>query len=136
MSATPGPALCVLRFEEIEWDRPLEAADPGLRPPEALVRAAEQQGARRKRLVRGEGGFHMNRSRLPPGFRIPPHSHDHDELLVVIRGGCRIDGEGTELRADDAVVIRAQHRYGFTCGPEGMDFLTIRTGEARVRMEE
>jgi quercetin dioxygenase-like cupin family protein len=121
----------LLRWSEIEWDRPREHA-PGARPPEALVREAERTGARRKRIARGEGGFFLNRSQLPPGFRVPPHGHDHDELLVVLAGGCRFDDGLGELGADDAIVIRANTRYGFTCGAEGMDFLTIRAGEASV----
>ena len=33
------------------------------------------------------------------------------------------------------MVIDAHARYGFACGPAGMDFLTIRTGEARVSLD-
>jgi len=123
----------LLRFAEIDWDRPRENA-PGARPPEALVREAERTGARRKRIARGEAGFYMNHSCMPAGFRVPPHAHDHDELIVVLRGGCRFDDGLGELEPDDSIVIRAGTRYGFTCGSEGMDFLTIRTGEASVEL--
>jgi quercetin dioxygenase-like cupin family protein len=129
-----GDAPTLVRYREIEWDRPAANADPALRPPAALVEAAERTGARRKRLVRGDGGFFLNRSSMPPGFRVPPHVHDHDELLVVLAGGCRFDGELGELGPDDAIVIHAHTRYGFTCGPDGMDFLTIRRGEASVSL--
>ena len=74
----------------------------------------------------------MNRSVLPPGFRVPPHSHDHDELMVVLRGGCRFDDDVGELGPDDSIVIHGGFLYGFTCGDEGMEFLTIRMGEASV----
>ena len=50
--------------------------------------------------------------------------------MVVIHGGCSFDDGLAELSADDSIVIRATYRYGFTCGPGGMEFLTIRTGEA------
>lgn len=124
----------VFYYAAIEWDRPLETATPGSRPLEAIVADAERTGARRKKLVRGEGGFYMNRSFLPAGFDVPAHQHDHDELLVVLRGGCSF-GDGATLGPDDAIVIHADTRYGFTCGPEGMDFLTIRTGEAHVAFD-
>jgi len=127
------PAAVLFRYAEIEWDKPLETSAPGAAPPEEMVREAERLGARRKRLARGEGGFFLNRSVLPPGYAIAPHSHDHDELLVVLSGGCTVEGgveAGAELRADDAIVIRASHSYGFRCGDEGMEFLTIRTAEA------
>jgi quercetin dioxygenase-like cupin family protein len=120
-------------YEEIEWDRPLETATPGTRPPEDLVKEAEKRGARRKKLVRGEGGFFMNRSVLPQGFRVPSHSHDHDELMVVLQGSCRFDGDlAAELRVNDSVVIFRHTEYGFTCGAEGMEFLTVRVGESSV----
>ncbi len=120
----------VLIYQQIQWDDVLRTAKPGQAPPKELVEQAKKTGARRKKLARGEGGFFMNRSVLPAGFRVPPHSHDHDELMVVIRGGCEFDDDLATLGPDDSIVIRARYRYGFTCGPEGMEFLTIRTGEA------
>ena len=136
MADSPGEPPTIVRWRETGWDRPQEAADPALRPPAALLEAARLGGARRKRMLRGEGGFFMNRSSMPPGFEVPPHVHDHDELLVVLSGGCRFDSGIGELDAGDAIVIRAHTRYGFTCGPEGMDFLTIRRGEATVALSE
>ena len=127
-----GPALFI--DGEIDWDDVKRAARLGKGPPPELVDAATRSGARRKKLVRGEGGFFMNRSVLPPHFRIPPHHHDHDELIVVLRGGCSLDDGLGELSANDAIVLHAHYRYGFTCGPEGMEFLTIRTGEASVAL--
>ncbi len=120
----------VLIYDEIEWDDVLKTAAPGKAPPRELVEQAKRTGARRKKLARGEGGFFLNRSVLPAGFRVPPHAHDHDELMIVLNGSCRFDDEVADLGPDDALVIRANDRYGFTCGPEGMEFLTIRTGDA------
>jgi quercetin dioxygenase-like cupin family protein len=74
----------------------------------------------------------MNRSVMPADFRVPAHHHDHDELIVVLAGGCSFDDGLADLGPGDSVVIRANTHYGFTCGGEGMDFLTIRTGEASV----
>lgn len=125
----------VLIYREIEWDDVLRNAKPGQAPPREIVEQAKKTGARRKKLARGEAGFFMNRSVLPAGFRVPPHSHDHDELMVVIKGGCRFDDELAELGPDDSIVIHARYRYGFTCGAEGMEFLTIRTGEAGIAVE-
>ena len=132
----PEPKSPVLRhYQEIEWDRPLETATPGTAPPKSLVEQAKETGARRKKIVLGDAGFFMNRSLLPPGFRVPPHQHNHDEMLVVLKGGCSFDGDLGSLGADDTIVIHAGTRYGFTCGSEGMEFLTIRTGEATTEIE-
>lgn len=126
----------VFPYAEIDWDRPLETGDPSTRPPKALVEQARKTGARRKKLVEGQGGFYMNRSVLPPGFRVPPHQHNHDEMLVVLRGGCEFDDGFASLAADDTIVIEANTRYGFTCGAEGMEFLTIRADEASTSLDE
>ena len=125
----------VLIYREIEWDNVLKTAKPGTAPPVELVAQAKKTGARRKKLARGEAGFFMNRSVLPAGFRVPPHSHDHSELMIVLRGGCQFDDNVADLRADDSIVIHADYRYGFTCGPDGMEFLTIRGGEASIAVE-
>jgi quercetin dioxygenase-like cupin family protein len=124
----------ILSWEQLEWDRPLETAAPGMAPPRELVEEAKRVGARRKKIVRGEAGFHMNRSQLPPGYRVPPHHHDHDEMLIILVGGCVFDDGFGEARANDTVVIPARNRYGFTCGPEGMEFLTVRLGEATTNL--
>lgn len=130
-----GPAK-VFHWEELDWDDPLSNLAPDKRPPRELVEKARgKNGARRKRIVRGEGGFYMNRSLMAAGFRVPPHHHDHDEMLVVMSGGCVFDDDWARLGPGDSIVIEAGTRYGFTCGDEGMDFLTIRTGEARVSLE-
>jgi quercetin dioxygenase-like cupin family protein len=132
MSKQDPMAPSVFNYAEIEWDRPLETAAPGTAPPAELVAEAKRTGARRKKVVRGEAGFFMNRSVLPPGFHVPAHQHDHSELLIVLQGGCNFDDDFAALGKDDSIVIHAGTRYGFTCGPEGMEFLTIRTGEATV----
>jgi quercetin dioxygenase-like cupin family protein len=135
-TSNPKPPS-VFIWEELDWDNPLASLDPSKRPPKALVESArKERGAQRKRIVRGEGGFFMNRSVMKPGFRVPTHHHDHDEMLVVMSGGCQFDDGLARLGPGDSIVIHAGTGYGFTCGEDGMDFLTIRTGEARVSLEE
>ena len=53
---------------------------------------------------------------------------------MILAGGCRFDDGLADLGPDDSIVIEANTRYGFTCGDEGMEFLTIRTGEASVEL--
>jgi uncharacterized cupin superfamily protein len=125
--AEPGPGATFLHFDDIDWAG-AGAAVPNA--PKELVEAARTTGARQKRMATGLSGFYMNHNVMPAGFTVPPHVHDHDELIVILEGGCTVLDGGPTMTANDAVVIRAQHAYGFTCGPEGMRFLTIRTGEA------
>lgn len=120
----------------IDWDDPSRPSAPGEGPPRSLVEQARKAGARRKKVVCGEGGFFMNRSVLPAGFRVPPHRHNHNEMLVVLRGGCEFDDGFAILGPDDTIVIEANTRYGFTCGSSGMEFLTIRVGDATTALTE
>jgi mannose-6-phosphate isomerase-like protein (cupin superfamily) len=132
---TPSPAPAkILKYARIDWDNPLATSKAGTAPPRALVEEARRVGARRKKLVRGEAGFYMNRSLLPPGYRVPPHHHNHDEMLIILSGGCVFEDDFGEAGPDDTVVIPAKNRYGFVCGPEGMEFLTIRLGEATTEL--
>ena len=129
----PTPeAPAVFKFEKIDWDDAASSLDRTEQRSRELAERARASGARRKKIVRGECGFFMNRSVMPANFRVPPHHHDHDELLVVLAGGCSFDDGLAELGPGDSIVIHADTHYGFTCGGDGMDFLTIRTGEAKV----
>jgi quercetin dioxygenase-like cupin family protein len=116
-------------FADLAWEAPAQASGA---LPNALREQASAGGARRKWLVRGAGGFFTSLSEFAPGFRIPRHSHDHDELLVILSGSCRIEGEARELFANDLAVLSAGKAYGIEVGAQGMRMLTIRRGDARA----
>lgn len=130
MSETNKPTL--FPFDAIEWVD--ERAESKGAPK--LVAEAERRGARRKRLARGEGGFHLQYTTMPASFAVPMHSHDFDELFIVVSGSCTFWPDGSErsveLKARDSVTLAANHEYAFTCGPEGMEFYVVRQGEASV----
>lgn len=129
-------APAIFSWDQLDWDNPLASLPKDKQPPKALVEKARgKRGAKRKRIVQGEGGFFMNRSQMQPEFRVPVHQHSHDELLVVLAGGCQFDDDFAELGPGDSIVIYSGTKYGFTCGPNGMDFLTIRLGEASIALE-
>ena len=130
MSAKPktdGPSYFVL--DEIEW--PDERRAPTA--PIELVEEAERLGARRKFLARGEGGFHSQYSEFPPGYVVPRHSHDHDELILLLDGSCTMS-DGQVLGRHDSVVLRGGSEYGFTAGETGMVFVTIRSGRSTTTL--
>ena len=97
--------------------------------PDDVIAEAAKAGARRKMLATGETGIYVQYSELPPGFRIDAHAHSHDEVITMISGSCTVDG-GTTMGANDSVCIKGGTVYGFTAGPEGMVFLTIRGGDS------
>ena len=124
-----GPVA--IKYDEVPWDMSRRPA----KELTGLMKKAAEMGAKRKKVITGQAGFYMNGSVMPANFRVPVHSHSHDEFFVVMEGGCTFD-DGIELGKGDCIVFYAKYRYGFTCGPEGMDFMTIRTGEATFEMGE
>jgi quercetin dioxygenase-like cupin family protein len=120
----------IFQLEKIDWVD--ERAEPR-RAPEAMIAQAERSGAGRKRLARGQCGYFSQYTRMPAGFHVPAHSHDHDELFIVLSGGCSLTldgGKSVQLVARDSAALAAGHPYAFTVGPEGIEFMVVRGGEA------
>jgi quercetin dioxygenase-like cupin family protein len=106
----------------------------GLIPPGMLDEADRRGGGGRKLLASGQGGYYSTYSTMPPGYAMPRHRHDDDEMVIVLEGSCTMDGDGPELRAHDSVVLPAGSVHGFTCGSEGMKLLTIAHGPCRTEL--
>jgi hypothetical protein len=53
---------------------------------------------------------------------------------MVIEGGAVVDARGDDedivLDKGDSIVLEGGYEYGITCGAQGMEFVTIRTGDA------
>jgi quercetin dioxygenase-like cupin family protein len=82
----------------------------------------------RARVLQGEGGYYVELVTFPAGFEVYPHSHDRDELFVILEGGCRF--EDRDLGVNDTLMIPANTAYSFTAGSRGMRFLIVRSGPA------
>jgi quercetin dioxygenase-like cupin family protein len=117
------------RFEDAEWHVPVA---PGTDPEAAA--AAGREGAARRLLAQGEGGFYTQVVRMPSGFAAPVHSHDHSEVFMVLEGSCTFDGE--PMARFDLVVVEAEQPYGFTAGADGLSFLVVRGGAANFRADD
>jgi quercetin dioxygenase-like cupin family protein len=120
-----------IRYGDVDW-----AVESPSGVPAELLEAAAATGARRKKLVTGQSGFFMNYSELPAGFTVPTHTHNHDEIIVILSGGCTVLDGGPTLGPKDTLAITADFAYGFVCGPEGMNFMTIRAGEASTELDK
>lgn len=120
---TTGPI--VRHLASLEWetkaDQKAEVA--------ALAAEADDVGARRSRLTTGQHGFHSHISEMPPGFEVPPHTHNISEHMTILDGSIHVS-DGTVLVTGDTVVIPASHLYGFTVGDEGVRFLVVRAADA------
>jgi quercetin dioxygenase-like cupin family protein len=104
--------------------------------PKALVDDAQASGARRKYCAQGEAGFFSQVSWFPAGYTVPPHTHSHSELIMVIDGSLTVLGGGPTLGPADSVVIESGHEYGFTAGSDGVTFTTIRTGASSTTLAQ
>jgi quercetin dioxygenase-like cupin family protein len=118
-----GVTRTIHRFGDADWHVPVS---PGVDREQA--EAAGQMGAGRKFLAQGDGGFYAQVVRIPPAFDAPVHSHDHPEIFMVLEGSCRFDGQPMERY--DMTVVAAHQPYGFVAGPDGLQFLVVRTAEA------
>jgi quercetin dioxygenase-like cupin family protein len=128
LAGMSGPI--VRRLAELEWET---AADQKAEVA-ALAATADALGARRSRLTSGEHGFHSHVSEMPPGFEVPPHTHDVSELMTILDGSIRVS-DGTALGAGDTTVIPAHHRYGFVVGDDGVRFLVVRAADAATAFD-
>ena len=107
--------MALTRYRDVEWFQPGENPDP------------DDIDLQKAWLHRGS--FFAHAIRLAPGYVIPPHSHDRDELMVVLAGSATLDS-GVVVEPPDTLLLAANVEYGFTAGPEGMEFMVVRTGQA------
>ena len=98
----PRPAHTIVTPVEITW----KAGPPSLQPG---AQAAILYGDPSK-----EGVFVM-RLKLPPGFRIAPHTHPKPEILTVISGAFHI-GMGTQANPAGARRLAAGSFFAFDPG--------------------
>jgi len=121
-----GPDAAYFVVDDLDW---AEDAATGEIPAAMLEEARRRGGGGRKILATGEGGFHSTYSEMPPGYTMPAHRHDTDEIVVVLDGSCTFSaGSGADARvlgARDSVVLPAGRVHGFACGPDGLKLLTI-----------
>jgi mannose-6-phosphate isomerase-like protein (cupin superfamily) len=119
----------VYRFDEIDWHVP---TSPGTNP--AQSEEAGRRGAARKLLAQDDAGFYAQIVKIPPDFDSPVHSHSHAEIFMVLEGSCTVNGE--VMRRHDMTVIPAGGEYGFRSGPDGLQFLVVRTGAAQYQGQD
>ena len=124
------PKPTIFQLDAIDWVDERREENPA---PAEMIAEAEKSGARRKRLANGESGYFSQYTTMPPGFEVPAHSHSHDELFIVLSGGCMLTtgGKTVELAARDSAALAADHEYGFVVGPEGLEFMVVRPGAAQ-----
>jgi quercetin dioxygenase-like cupin family protein len=63
----------------------------------------------------------LNVIEFEPGATVPPHSHPHEQLGIVLRGmqALVVDGEAHELGAMEGYVLPGGVEHSAYCGREG-----------------
>lgn len=74
----------------------------------------------------GEGAM-LNLIEFEPGATVPLHSHDHEQMGIVLRGmqALVVGGEPHELGPMGAYVLPGGVEHAAYCGPEGATVLDI-----------
>ena len=87
--------MALTRYRDVEWFQPGENPDP------------DDTDLQKAWLHRGS--FFAHAIRLAPGYVIPPHSHDRDELMVVLAGSATLDS-GVVVEPPDTLLLAANVR--------------------------
>ena len=97
------------RLADLPWEGPAQT------PQELRAVATQSSGgkARRAQVATGDLDLYAQMVEMPAGFVVPPHRHSAHELMVVLEGGCTIDG-GHDLAAGDMAEVPGGTEYGFT----------------------
>jgi quercetin dioxygenase-like cupin family protein len=74
----------------------------------------------------GEGAM-LNLVEFAPGSEVPPHSHPHEQLGIVLRGmqALVVGGEAHELGPREGYVLPGGVEHSAYCGPEGALVLDV-----------
>jgi len=71
------------------------------------------------------GGYNILQTRVPPGFNVPRHRHNTDQLVFVMEGSA-LQGS-RELGVGEGWFTPAGNPYGIQAGPRGLTWLEVRT---------
>jgi quercetin dioxygenase-like cupin family protein len=86
-------------------------------------------------------GAMLNLIEFEPGSTVPPHSHPHEQLGIVLRGmqALVVDGTAHELGPLEGYVLPGDVEHSAYCGPEGalvLDVFTPVREDYRARWEQ
>jgi len=71
------------------------------------------------------GSFNILNTRIPPGFKVPRHYHNMDQLVFVLEGSS-VQGNKSMGRGE-GYFTKAEQPYSITAGPDGLTWMEIRS---------
>jgi quercetin dioxygenase-like cupin family protein len=83
-----------------------------------VVDSGRLRGLRHRTVIdgrRGSAALALWHEEHLPGFLVPPHRHDCEEIITVIRGEiiALVGGFNATVRADESILIPAGELHGF-----------------------
>jgi quercetin dioxygenase-like cupin family protein len=114
----PGQAPATWTFEDLRQEIVTSLAQGGFGDGRIVdgrtvaVKASPARGNSAKIVI--------GTAALPPGYRTPPHSHDAEEVAVVLSGGGGIDIDGVEhpVEAGSVVLAPANSQHATFAHPD------------------
>lgn len=100
-------------------------AHPAIQRGLKLMYESGDSGGAKVRVLFSSPDLHVSYVWFKSGFPLPLHSHDVDCLYQIVAGTVGIGTE--ELAKGDSVFIPASVPYTMKPGPDGVEFLEIRT---------
>jgi quercetin dioxygenase-like cupin family protein len=103
------PPLSIRRVEDLKWE--YGANDASDIP-------ADQRSCRCFHHHGSENAPQLFEVKLRPNQTVPPHAHEHNEIIYILNGEMRL---GTSvLSAGSSISVRGETVYGFSAGREGV----------------
>ena len=102
-----------------------ENAHPAIQRGLKMMYETGASGGASVRVLFDSPELHLSYVWFKSGFPLPLHSHDVDCLYQIIAGSMRVGTE--ELGKGDGMFIPSGVPYTVTPGPDGVEFLEIRT---------
>jgi len=95
-------------------------------PPELRAKLSEGElaGETRSHHPGADDRLQMFEVRAPAGAAFNPHSHDEDEIILVIEG--ELHAGSHVLTAGESMYVPGDTVYAFRAGPAGLRFVNFR----------
>lgn len=110
------PELRIVRDAELDW-REVSDDWPGKAKP------GEPQVAYKILMDREPGQPNLQRVRFEPSHFEPPHSHDEDEIILLVQGALTLGDQ--RILQGDSLFVPKNTRYSLRAGGDGAEFVRV-----------
>jgi quercetin dioxygenase-like cupin family protein len=108
--------VMIVRDAEVDW-REVSADWPGRAGP------GEPKVVFKVLMDRAPGLPNMQRARFEPHHFEPPHTHDEDEVIHLLKGALAFGDQA--IGAGDSLFVPKNTRYSLRAGGDGAEFVRV-----------